>query len=541
MSLRPLVPALFFALPAIPVWADQIDADLQTRHVTVFPMGAAIQWVVDIPASPGSHEVTIPGLPRGMAENLKVSAEGAQIGQILARSADPALEGAVEPETVTQARERLLTAQDALRNHEAQVNAKRAESASWRQRAEMVRDMMRGDARITAADLSGSVDQAGGLIATYLENEAKAASEAELLANRSEPLQRAAMLAESDLARIVDQTGALDTLKINIQTTAPQTQLVLTGFTHSASWVPVYDLALDSATGQLIMDRSVSVQQSSGIDWTDVALTLSTAQMASQTQPTDVPSWMPRAESNDAKSYSRTVDYAATENAFAGDARMEAAPAPEAQAVAVDYGITLAYEFPGPVNVSHGSEALRLPLDQKTFETTVLAEAAPRFDTSAYLVAEGINSSGEPILPGATQLRLDGALVGSGSIDSIVPGDDLRVGFGPVVGMTAELRRPEEKEGSSGFISRSNQQTITETLIVRNLTDREWPLRVVDRIPVSRQDELRVDWSASPDPTETDPDGRLGILYWEEPLPAGETREIKLTTDLRWPEGKGLY
>lgn len=183
---------------------------------------------------------------------------------------------------------------------------------------------------------------------------------------------------------------------------------------------------------------------------------------------------------------------------------------------------------------------LRLTLDQKSLDPEVLAEAAPRFDDSAYLIAETVNATGEPILPGPVTLYADGALVGRSQIGLTADGDKLRFGFGPIDGLRAEIRLPEEVEGDRGFIRRSNTLQETATLIVENLTNEDWPLRVVDRIPVSRQEDLTVDWSAQPQPTETDPDGRRGVLFWEQPIAAGETQEIILTSELRWPEDQEL-
>jgi len=37
--------------------------------------------------------------------------------------------------------------------------------------------------------------------------------------------------------------------------------------------------------------------------------------------------------------------------------------------------------------------------------------------------------------------------------------------------------------------------------------------------------------------TETDIDGRRGVLAWEFDLPAGETRTVALDHTLKWPEG----
>lgn len=544
MTLRPVFPALFLGLAAAPALADRIETELVADRVTVYPAGASISWQVNVEAQPGTHEVIVPGLPQGMADSLRIEAEGAVIGTVNAAADDPADEGAVEAAAVQTARARLDTERDALREFEAQLQAKQAEARSWQERAQMVRDLMRGDARIAAADLAGSVDEAGGMIATYLENEARANAEAAQMSNRHEQLVRAVQLAEADLNRIIDQNGALQTLTLTVQTTDQPARITLTGFTSEAWWSPVYDLALDRATGQITLDRALMVRQNSGVDWDAVTLTLSTAQPNGQSAPSHVASWFPSLEDPEAKMLSRSYDQAEMAAAaptvgYAGGAVADE-PVVVENAQLASIGMTVAYDYPGQVNVQTGGDALRLTLDRKTLESDVFAEAAPRFDSTAFVVAEGVNTLEEPILPGRATLRLDGALIGQTDLNLIAAGDDVRLGFGPIIGMTAEMRVPAETTGDRGFLSRSTQQQQTHILIVRNLTGEEWPLRVVDRVPVSREDDLTINFNADPSPTETDPDGRRGILYWEAPLPAGETREITVTSDLRWPEGKVL-
>ncbi|MFV0303470.1 MAG: DUF4139 domain-containing protein [Paracoccus sp. (in: a-proteobacteria)] len=540
MYLRPAFPAFLFGLVAAPALADRVDANLVADHVTVYPSGAEIDWRVEVPAMTGQHQIVIPGLPAGMADSLRIRSEAASIGNISAQADDPAAPEAVEAPAITTARERLDGERNALRDLEAQVEAKRAEAASWQERIQMVRDMMRGDSRVAAGDLAAGADTAGGMIATYLQNEAQANAEAAQMANRLERLQRNVQLAEADLGRILDQNAALETLTVTVNMSGQPAVLDITGFTGAAGWRPVYDLTLTRATGQIHMDRAVMVSQSSGVDWGDVNLTLSTAQPNGQTAASEVSSWFPYLDDPSAKttmrSQSAVPEMAYEERGIAPVMDVE----PVVVAEAASLGITVVYNYPARVTVANNQGVLRLALDQKTIDTNVFAEAAPRYDDKAYVMAEGLNTLDEPILPGQATVRLDGALIGSTDLPLIAAGDDVRVGFGPILGMTAELRVPEETEGERGFISRSNQQTRTYQLIINNLTDEEWPLRIVDRVPVSRQEDLEIGYDAEPEPTTTDPDGRRGVLYWEAPLPAGESREIAVSTDLRWPEGKYL-
>src|SRR3989338_7067022 len=99
---------------------------------------------------------------------------------------------------------------------------------------------------------------------------------------------------------------------------------------------------------------------------------------------------------------------------------------------------------------------------------------------------------------------------------------------------------PLRAEGDRGILTSSSQIEESAVLKIENLTDESWPLRVIDQVPYSEQEDLEITFTADPAPTETDVDGQRGILAWEFDLPAGETEEITLDHLLSWPEGKVL-
>lgn len=530
--------ALLCATAAMPALADRIDATARTTHVTVFPQGAAIDWRVDLTAEPGRHEVILPDLPQGLdPSSLRLAATGARIGAFALQS-DRALPGTgPDAPAVTLARADLMAARDALVDFDARIAARHASAKAWQERAALTRDLMRGDDRVPADVLQALVDQAGGMVADHLARAAEETREASLLENRRDEVLRRVERAEQALAAVLDQSAGHETLVLTVEITESPASLTLTGFTDAAGWQPDYDLRLDRASGRLDLDRGAVVEQASGIDWQDVTLTLSTARPSGQTAPSSVQPWLPRI-GEPLRSMARAADAAAPVTSYAEMAE----PSMVVDTAALTMiGITATYDYASPVTIRDGADALRLSLERSEISADVLAEAAPRHDDRAYVVAEAANTTAEPILPGQATLYLDGTMVGRTTLELTAPGDDLRLGFGPIDGLTAELRTPEESEGDQGILRRKNRLTLSEALIVTNLTSENWPLRVIDRVPVSTQQDLQIDWSADPAPSETEPDGQRGILWWNAPLAAGESRTITLNTDLRWPEGKELF
>ncbi|MFT7594176.1 MAG: hypothetical protein ACI8R4_001494 [Paracoccaceae bacterium] len=100
--------------------------------------------------------------------------------------------------------------------------------------------------------------------------------------------------------------------------------------------------------------------------------------------------------------------------------------------------------------------------------------------------------------------------------------------------------RLDTGEGATGLISRYNQQRQHWRLEVENLSDQDWDVRTLDRVPYSEQDDLKISWAATPQPNETNVDDRRGILGWDLTLAAGKKQTIDIHTELTWPDGKEL-
>ncbi|MFV0302872.1 MAG: mucoidy inhibitor MuiA family protein [Paracoccus sp. (in: a-proteobacteria)] len=528
-------------LPASLARAERIDLPAPVDRVVIYPQGASVTRSASFAAPPGQHQLVIPDMPPGTDPgSLRIEASGVTLGSVGLQSDRALPDHAPDSPRIAAAKQALRSAEDALRSFDRSQTALATRAEALRQRAQITRDLLRGDSRLPAEQIPDTVERMGALIETLLGEADEQEFRIAMTEPDRQPLTEAIDRARAELDALREEGAGAEALVLTVQAAGDgPASISITGFTDQAGWQPDYDLRLDRAADTLVMQRGLTVWQSSGQDWRDVALTLSTARPQSQSAPTEVYPWMPRV--------GRPDEGLERARGLAADMAMEsdyAAPLVEAAPVVAGemsrLGVTVIYDYATPVTIRDGADSLRLTLDEKPLTPRIFAEAAPRFDSSAFLVAETVNSTGEPILPGPVTLYADGALVGRSDVELVADGDKLRFGFGAIDGLRAEIRLPEETEGDSGIIRRSSTLSETAMLIVENLTGEDWPLRVVDRVPVSRQEELKIDWSADPEPSQTDPDGRRGVLVWEDPIAAGELREISLTTELRWPDGNEL-
>ena len=534
--------ALPFCLIALPALSDTIPAASRITAVTVYPYGAEVTREVSFTAAPGPHELLITDLPAQTEPNLirLAAPQGLTLGAFALRS------DRLPPrdEALTPAQE---SAKAEVERQEAALAAARATVDAIEARAAAA-DAQVAFLAATRAEGAALTPEALTALAQTVGRETLAARQAALAA-RAElpPAQKRVDAAQKALDQALAAQDALtrrdeDYAALSVAITAAdagETTLTVTHFIANASWQPVYDMKLTRKEGaSLTIGRGVLVSQSSGEDWAGVALTLSTAQPSQQAEPSQLFPELRRIAPPDSDSGEESYRM---EDTAAGAAPVVAAePVMEETASAVMQGDVVVYRYPSAVDVASGVENLRLALDEITLAPEIEARAIPRYDRTAFVLARFTNSSGEILLPGQAFLLREGTLVGSTWINGIAPGAEAEVAFGAIEGLQLTRDMPTRAEGDRGILSSSTEREEVAVLKVKNLTAETWPVRLLDQVPYSEQEDLEVSYQADPAPTEVDVKAQRGILAWDFDIAPGEERVVTLTHSLRWPQGMEL-
>ncbi len=532
-----LGPALF-CLP-LPALADTLLATSRITAVTVYPQGAEISRDVTFTGTAGAHELLVTDLPAATEPSLirLEGGEGLGLGAWALRTDRLPPRDAAEDGAMKAAKAAVETAEATLRAAEAATAAIRARiEAAEAQIAFLGRTGTEG--ALTAEGLKSLSDTIGTQV--LAAREAALAAAADLPAADKAVAEAQEALAKANAARDAlsqrDETYAALSVSVTLAAEGPS-HLTIRHFVEAAGWQPVYDLHLTRKGGvALTLDRGVLVSQSSGEDWAGVNLTLSTAQPSTQAAPSQLWPELRRIEPP-------------MPMAKAGGEMMVGAAAPQMDMAMAEPAVTasaavqgdvVVYHYPSPVDVASGVENLRLALDRKTLTAEVEARAVPRADRTAFLLAKFTNDTGEILLPGEAYLTREGTLAGSLWLDTLAPGAEAEIGFGAIEGLRLSRDMPLRSQGDRGILTTSTQIEEKAVLKVENLTDETWPVRLLDQVPYSEQEDLEISFSADPAPAETDVDGQRGILAWKFDIAPGEKKEITLDSLMRWPEGMEL-
>ena len=540
--------ALSAALLSTAAYAEDISVIAPVSSVTVYPQGATVTRVIAAELPQGKHRILVPykadnndGPPRVRAP------EGVAIGAMEVLNnylTDP--KAAYSPgqtaafERVEAAKEALQALEDVVVRGQASVEAQTAKNAYLR--------TLTG-AALTGAD-ADAMRAASNMVAEELENAWRDQYAAAVALRADEKARDEArkdvQQAEQDLNRLAPPSGAVTMLALTVEAAAAGAiEMTLDSLIYNAGWRADYDLNLTRGDdASVAMERKVVMQQSSGELWSDVDLTLSTANPFAQVNPTEPYPSQAFLQVKGKGGY--ITSRAAPQAGYADSLREEEVVIvepvmAEVRAIAVIDGLSVTYDYPQPVNLTSGGGELILALDDFDFDAREFNRAAPRFDKTAFLMAEFTNSTQEPFLPGQASISRDGVFVGRSALPLVPAGDKAEVSFGTLEGLRLDYKLLDNDTGDRGFLTSSSTRVQQMEFTVENLLATTEEVQTIFALPYSEQEDLSVSVSARPSPDERDFEQRRGVSVWNLEVGPGETKTVRVNVEMDWPEGLQMH
>jgi uncharacterized protein (TIGR02231 family) len=328
----------------------------------------------------------------------------------------------------------------------------------------------------------------------------------------------------------------------------------LTYQTLGARWQPIYDARLDTGSGQLDLEQYGSVSQTTGEDWSDVALTLSTAQPASGADMQMPSEWwvnllQPMNESsNGVAMLARAPMLKAAPGGMVSSYMRnmaDSAPAPQAAEQIVAAATTTEYsaEFkvPGHVDVKSTRDASKLHIGDVKMKSELAAQTMPRLGAQAYLFAKTTNHESYPLIPGLVAKYRDGAFIGNSSLPLVRPDEEAKFAFGVDDRIKVEYKRIKDVSSNPALVIVGNMTVARQDQIkVQNLHKEPVAITVYDQFPVSNDADVKVELVE--DQTTPgyvpDPDKRQGVILWSSTCAPKEQKTYTLGFVVKYPKGR---
>ena len=543
---------------AAPASAKDFAFETDIENVTVYPDRARIERSGSKELPAGNHIIEIRGIPmQSMEESIQVSATGPKGAQLLG------VEVGVHFESEALSKE--------VKALQAKVDAKQAEVNGIEDRRKGIGEELAflkrlgesvaaksGESLLSAPriDVPGWKSTLG-----FLQSEhTRLNRELRELDPLKQKLQAELNALQLELSKLISQQRrAYRTVKAEVTLPSPGNVSVnLAYLTHGAFWNPRYEARVDTGAEKLQLAYGAEIRQSTGEDWKNVSLTLSTAQPSQNQVLPDLPAWyvnVPQPVRYRYKSADGAdrLEMRALARSAPVEAEMEMfdeAPASMASPMAavLDAGIATEFAIARKQTIASDGEAHRVAVQGLEFAAPLAARAVPKLEEAAFLTSRVENTSGVPLLPGALQVFRDGAFVGTSRIDSVLPGGTFDVSLGRDPRFTVEREYVLAKRDEGGFFSKKVTRSFHYRIKIKNFHKSARKIVVLDQIPVSQDGRIAVQLGEGTPPNSIESDAGFlsktasssakrapgepipapGTLAWEYEVPAGGEQVIEL-------------
>lgn len=537
------------------IYAEEIRLESRIKAVTVYPGSAKITRVSKVLLQPGENSLIINNLPLNLNESsLRVSGESegnVNLGSIqLSRDIQ---------QDVVQQQERILLEQI----EEIEEDIKEVEDAISRNNSQLeyIRKMVIGGHSIGKRKDESHNHSYSSLPLEQWEQAWKTLDEAtkkvqeviresnKVLKDKNKQLNKL----KRELQQIATNQKEVRTAKLKINSeTATEVSLNVNYQINGARWEPVYDMDLNTETGEIQMKTLAQISQRTGEDWKGVDVTLSTLRPTAGTQLPNLNSWvldfLPDTPEPSVTSYSsgmamdsvqlESIAAPAPQVRKASKAKRKRAPIRQQQSRLISADFSAEYKVPNLVSLNSGSDKRRFALNSNKLTSKIKLASSPRYDARAMILATAKYEEETPLLAGSMSLYRNGNYVGNSFIQQKQSGEELKLSFGEDDKVKIKYMPDPDKKRKDGILF--GKKKVVERhyqVSINSNHSKSFPISISDVIPVGSDENIKVK-RLGETPTLIDLDDKKGVVSWDKVLEPKKKLKIKYGYSVSYPEDK---
>jgi len=307
-----------------------------------------------------------------------------------------------------------------------------------------------------------------------------------------------------------------DVAEVNLHVLADvELEMLLSYMVRNASWVPVYDLRVDSKVKKMNVSYNAMVKQFTGEAWEKVSLELSTANPHIGGTPPTLQPWrisfnppyQLQQKQQDVGSpaprmmMQQMMCANMMPNAMEVQMMPAMAPAPPPRPVAVQAAevasssTATVFKIAGQQSVKSDNEPVKVGVVTVDFNGFFRYSVVPKLDSHTYLKVKAINSSECVFLPGKCNIFADSQFVSNSTMDLVAPGEEFWTFVGVDDGIRVKrtlVHRKSAEKGGGMFSGKRSRIEYSYNFTVKNTKKTVEEVVVWDQYPISDDKKITV-------------------------------------------------
>jgi uncharacterized protein (TIGR02231 family) len=305
-----------------------------------------------------------------------------------------------------------------------------------------------------------------------------------------------------------------------------------------AAWQPEYDLDFSPAgrakvgPGTARLTVGAVVRQSTGEDWTDARLLLSTARPK---LGAEAPVPAPLVVDGYAHEQGKVLVQAQErrEQLAAGGGGRAAGPT---AAALDDKGNAFVLTLPHRATIPADGRPVWTPVDVVEAQAAAKLVVTPKLDEHVFQIVTLKNPAAYPLLDGRVRSYRAGSYVGDAHLPYRGVGEPLEVSLGVDDEIKVERQTLEEKDRASALLSSTKQIARAYRAVVTNRAAGPATVELRDNLPVSKIADVRVELQGAGTTSGYKLDAERGFVTWSVALAPAERKNVDLSYTIRLPD-----
>ena len=348
---------------------------------------------------------------------------------------------------------------------------------------------------------------------------------------------------EGDVSK--EKTLSKGKIVLQVMSDTPQkADFSLSYVTPLAGWFPFYELRADNINSPLSLLYKGEIYQTTGVDWKNIKLTLSSGNPNVRNEITLLKAWFLRfgnrysAETMEINAYRRSNTFAAAEMRVA-DVK-DVAKEEMVEATMNDYTdvsenqLNTSFEITTPYDILSNGREYSVALKELKIKAKYEYYSAPRVDNGVYLVASIDEYSQYNLLNGEANIIFEDMYVGKTMISPNQTTESMQLTMGNDKKISIKREKIADKSETK-FISSYKEQTFTYEITVKNNKKETINLKLKDQYPISTNEKIQVELLED---SKAEVNTETGILTWNTTLKAGESKKYRLSYKVKYPKSE---
>ena len=310
---------------------------------------------------------------------------------------------------------------------------------------------------------------------------------------------------------------------------------------NQAGWSPMYDIKVQNTTQPVNIFYKAKLYQRTGNDWKDVKITISTANPSmNNNRPIMNPKYI------DYYVYRPQSQVPVTAGVAMNMMQVEKPASRKANAEEMDDNpynyevnvteseINVEFEIDAKQNIPSDGKEHICAIQTYNVPATYKYHTVPKIEQAAFLLAKITDYGKYNMLAGPANIFYDDMYVGQTQLNPSVSSDTLLISLGRDERIVVKRIRVLDKS-SKKFIADSQKDSYVWETTIRNNKGAAIDIEVLDQIPLSRRNEIKVELLDKQGAEYTE---EYGKLFWNYSIKPNESKKVRFSYTVEYPKGK---